>query len=416
MKKIIEVENLSKKYTISRERDAYNTLVGAISKKTKQLKHYLKHPLSSLPKQHSQEEFWALKDVSFSVNEGDRLGIIGRNGAGKSTLFKLLSRITSPTSGQAKIRGRISSLLEVGTGFHLELTGRENIFLNGAILGMTYKEIKQKFDAIVSFSEIEKFLDTPMKRYSNGMYTRLGFAVAAYLDPDILIVDEVLAVGDIQFQQKCLTKLNSLSSEGRTILFVSHDIGAVLSLCNKGLYLENGQVKLWGDINDCANAYMANHRDQSSCWEGDCGDEHIRFHRVSWSGPDSSREFVYQGEKLSVDIDCLLKEKGHHIGLGIEVWNRRNQLIASSHTWDDHQSSNLISHLGPQRVGFNLDTSLFHEGEYTIKLNCILKPHKLVLQDEIALRLPVYSTTNNIRTRRQEDRSGIFLGNHWIKH
>ena len=191
----------------------------------------------------NNEHFWALQDVSFDVKKGEILGIIGRNGAGKSTLLKILSRVTTPTKGTAKIKGRVASLLEVGTGFHPELTGRENIFLNGAILGMSRAEIKKKFDEIVAFSEIEKFLDTPVKRYSSGMYVRLAFAVAAHLEPEILVVDEVLAVGDAQFQKKCLGKMENVSKEGRTVLFVSHNMNAIEQLCTSCLMIENGKIK-----------------------------------------------------------------------------------------------------------------------------------------------------------------------------
>ena len=198
------------------------------------------------------EEFWALKDVSFEVQEGEVLGIIGRNGAGKSTLLKILSRIIEPTSGRVTLRGRVASLLEVGTGFHPELTGRENIFLNGAVLGMSRAEIRKKFDEIVAFAEIEKFLDTPVKRYSSGMYVRLAFAVAAHLEPEILIVDEVLAVGDAEFQKKCLGKMDEVSRrDGRTVLFVSHNMGVVTSLCPRVIWLDRGSVQAEGDTRDC---------------------------------------------------------------------------------------------------------------------------------------------------------------------
>ena len=192
------------------------------------------------------EEFWALKDVSFEVKQGEVLGIIGRNGAGKSTLLKILSRITEPTEGRVSLRGRVASLLEVGTGFHPELTGRENIFLNGAILGMTQREIRKKFDEIVAFAEVEKFLDTPVKHYSSGMYVRLAFAVAAHLEPEILVVDEVLAVGDAEFQKKCLGKMDEVSRrEGRTVLFVSHNMGVISNLCSLAIWLDAGQVRRW---------------------------------------------------------------------------------------------------------------------------------------------------------------------------
>ena len=205
----------------------------------------------------TSEEFWALKDVSFEVKRGDVVGIIGRNGAGKSTLLKVLSRITEPTSGRITIEGRVASLLEVGTGFHPELTGRENIFLNGAILGMSRLEIKSKFDEIVAFAEIEKFLDTPVKRYSSGMYVRLAFAVAAHLEPEILVVDEVLAVGDAQFQKKCLGKMQDVAKGGRTVLFVSHNMSAVLQLTTAGIVLDKGKVIFQGGAEEAVAAYTS---------------------------------------------------------------------------------------------------------------------------------------------------------------
>ena len=261
MPNTIEIRNLSKKYNLFHEgQTGHTTLVETLSRTGKKLFQRLRHPLNSMQGDFSNfEEFWALKDISFDIEEGDRVGIIGRNGAGKSTLLKILSRITEPTSGQVKIKGRLSSLLEVGTGFHPELTGRENIYLNGAILGMSRNEIKKKFDEIVAFSEIEKFLDTPVKRFSSGMYMRLGFAIAAHLDSDLLIIDEVLAVGDTQFQEKCFKKLNDLGTSGRTVLFVSHDIGAVLSLCNRGIYLDKGQIARLSSSNyiqECNNVII----------------------------------------------------------------------------------------------------------------------------------------------------------------
>src|ERR1039457_1430354 len=206
---------------------------------------------------HIGDQFWALDNVSFEVKQGEVLGIIGRNGAGKSTLLKILSQVTTPTSGEIKVRGRIASLLEVGTGFHPELTGRENIFLNGAILGMTKVEIRRKFDEIVAFAEIERFLDTPVKRYSSGMYVRLAFAVAAHLEPEILIVDEVLAVGDAQFQKKCLGKMGEVSKGGRTVLFVSHNMQAVSTLCSHAILLNGGSIQQQGDVHNVINGYVS---------------------------------------------------------------------------------------------------------------------------------------------------------------
>src|SRR5450830_1013889 len=223
MSVVIKVENLGKKYLISHQRtDRYVALRDVIADGSKKIARKIIKPQNAIPQ--LKEEFWALRNVDFEINEGDKVGIIGRNGAGKTTVLKLLSRITEPTEGKITIKGRIASLLEVGTGFHPELTGRENIYLNGAILGMARAEIRRKFAEIVAFAEIEKFLDTPVKRYSSGMYVRLAFAVAAHLEPEILVVDEVLAVGDVEFQAKCLGKMGAVASEGRTVLFVSHNM------------------------------------------------------------------------------------------------------------------------------------------------------------------------------------------------
>ncbi len=252
-KPIIEVNNLSKKYTISHvEKEQYAVLSDVIIKNAKNLFSKSNHS-----KIKSNDVFWALNDINFDIKKGERVGIIGRNGAGKSTLLKILSRISEPTSGTIRINGRVASLLEVGTGFHPELTGRENIFLNGAILGMSRASIRKHFDAIVDFAGTEYFLDTPVKRYSSGMYVRLAFAVAAHLEPEILIVDEVLAVGDAEFQKKCLGKMEDVSkNEGRTILFVSHNVPAVRHLTEKIIYLKNGKVEGIGSTPVMLEKYM----------------------------------------------------------------------------------------------------------------------------------------------------------------
>jgi lipopolysaccharide transport system ATP-binding protein len=252
---VIRVENLSKNYIIGhQQQERYTALRDVITNKVKSIGSLIQNPKSQIS--NSQEEFWALKDVSFDIKQGDRVGIIGRNGAGKSTLLKILSRITEPTKGSIKIKGRIASLLEVGTGFHPELTGRENVYLNGAILGMSKVDIERKFDEIVAFAEVEKFLDTPVKRYSSGMYVRLAFAVAAHLEPEILIVDEVLAVGDAQFQKKCLGKMEDVGKEGRTVLFVSHNMATVTTLCQRAIWLVNGQVNLDGDAEQITSKFL----------------------------------------------------------------------------------------------------------------------------------------------------------------
>lgn len=412
MPNVIEVSNLSKKYLLfHQEQPSHSTLVELLANKSKELMNRLRHPFSAPSHRSlSYEEFWALKDVSFEIEEGDRVGIIGRNGAGKSTLLKILSRITEPTSGRVKIKGRLSSLLEVGTGFHPELTGRENIFLNGAILGMKRSEIKKKFDEIVAFAEIEQFLDTPVKRFSSGMYMRLGFAIAAHLDSDLMIIDEVLAVGDTQFQAKCFKKLNELGSKGRTVLFVSHDLGSVLSLCNKGIYLEKGRILEAGNIDLCINHYLKTYRDKSFLWEGNVGDENIRFYSAALEG---EREFFYQGEvpKLTVEYEILKPHSDLFLGLG--VWNMRHQLLAYSYTFDNIEHNDRFNVPGRHRVTFSLDAGLFHEGDYLVKLNCSIHNVKKIIDDDIILKFPVYVREKNTRFGFSFNREGIFLGNKW---
>ena len=252
---IIRVENLSKKYQLRHaQAEGYTALRDFISDRARRLKSNFLSLSNRQPP--TKEAFWALRDVSFEVNQGERIGVVARNGAGKSTLLKILSRITEPTTGFAEIKGRVASLLGVGTGFHPELPGRENIFLNGVILGMSRTEIHRKFDEIVAFPEVEKFLDTPVKRYSSGMYVRLAFAVAAHLEPEVLIVDEVLSVGDAAFQKKCLGKMSSISGEGRTVLFVSHNIAAVNALCSKSLLLSQGSILQIGATSTVTERYI----------------------------------------------------------------------------------------------------------------------------------------------------------------
>lgn len=253
---VIQVQGLSKRYLISHQSERYETLRDVVSRRARKiLRRTGRRPQERSTS--SVEDFWALKGISFEIRRGEILGVIGRNGAGKSTLLKILSRITEPTEGRATIKGRVASLLEVGTGFHPELTGRENIFLNGTILGMTRGEIKRKFDEIVAFAEVEKFIDTPVKRYSSGMNVRLGFAVAAHLEPEILIIDEVLAVGDLEFQRRCLGKIDMIAHSGRTVLFVSHNMPAVATLCTRGLVLEKGQLLADGDVMKAIATYTA---------------------------------------------------------------------------------------------------------------------------------------------------------------
>jgi lipopolysaccharide transport system ATP-binding protein len=316
----ITIENLGKRYTIGHQRangdGIRHALEGALRDPLARLR-------SSREKKMQQAEFWALRNVSFQIKQGEVVGIVGRNGAGKSTLLKLLSRITVPTEGRIRIDGRIASLLEVGTGFHQELTGRENIFLNGAILGMTRAEIVRKFDEIVAFSEIEEFLDTPVKRYSSGMYVRLAFAVAAHLEPEILIVDEVLAVGDAAFQKKCLGKMGSFAQSGRTVLFVSHNVEAIRTLCQRGIWLKDGGLHKDGKAEEILEDYFnSTSNDLSfSCTnpdygliiqkvvlKNDRGEESGKFR----PGEDLIVEISYNAEKLVEQPYIVLGVRGIH--------------------------------------------------------------------------------------------------------
>ena len=344
---IITVENLSKAYLIghqSRKRDSDNTLRDVIVRETR----YIARKATDLVRGRQVvqgddvEEFWALRNVNFEVKQGEVLGIIGRNGAGKSTLFKILSRITEPTEGRVLLRGRVASLLEVGTGFHRELTGRENIFLNGAILGMTQREIRRKFDEIVAFSEVEKFIDTPVKRYSSGMYVRLAFAVAAHLEPEILIVDEVLAVGDIEFQKKCLGKMDEVSrSQGRTVLFVSHNMDAVLRLCTRGIFLEAGSVRAEGDIKTVVPAYLnsklssARVVDLSSSARADNCAGKARFANATPSDANSSWSIPF-GQQLSLDLSIDAQSSMTQVQLAIGISSNRGFQVA---TWTNSCSN-----------------------------------------------------------------------------
>ena len=273
----ISVENLGKEYQLG-ETERYQTLRDTISRAAGSLALRVR---GKKPPSKQRDRFWALKNVSLDIKQGDVVGILGRNGAGKSTLLKILSRVTAPTTGTARLRGRVGSLLEVGTGFHPELSGRDNIRLNGSILGMTKAEINRHFDEIVAFAEVEKFLDTPVKNYSSGMYMRLAFAVAAHLEPEILVVDEVLAVGDTAFQKKCLKKMDSVAREGRTILFVSHNMAAVSALCTKGILLEDGQVAATGSIAEVVHKYSSSALSSAWRWVGDFGDNHARL-KETW--------------------------------------------------------------------------------------------------------------------------------------
>jgi len=325
---IIKVENLGKSYLIGHQkagRERYTAMRDVLATNARQIFRKIKDIIQGKQVIYGEkiEEFWALRHVSFEIKRGEVVGIIGRNGAGKSTLLKILSRITEPTEGRVSIKGRVASLLEVGTGFHPELSGRENIFLNGAILGMTKAEIRAKFDEIVDFAAVEQFIDTPVKRYSSGMYVRLAFAVAAHLEPEILIVDEVLAVGDAEFQKKCLGKMKDVAGHGRTILFVSHNMTAVAALCQSGIYLKNGMVDLAGSIDSVIKRYM----EESSVGE----DSTIEELRLPGMGQDlcftsiemaNRQPNVFYGSPLVFDLEIQSKKDFDNVSVASNIMNR----------------------------------------------------------------------------------------------
>ena len=318
----------------------------------------------------SADEIWALRGVSFTVQQGEVLGIIGRNGAGKSTLLKILSRVTAPTGGRVRVRDRIASLLEVGTGFHPELTGRDNIFLNGTILGMTKTEIRRKFDEILAFSEIGKFIDTPVKRYSSGMYVRLAFAVAAHLDPEILIVDEVLAVGDVSFQQKCLGKMHEVASQGRTVLFVSHNLGAIRRLCTRGVLLVGGQVALVGDVGAVTGAYLEKAVVEKRV---------LAFpDRPDKPGSILGLKLVSPGRGLEEPLDVYdpleihMEYALHHATAGVNVGlslSRDGEVLFSSFDIDEEPELFGARAAGRYTARLALPRGLFKAGRYTVEVD-----------------------------------------------
>ena len=382
---VIIANDISKKYIIDHQKTARKnlTLRDTFSEK---LKHFFGKGEED---EVVQEEFWALRGVNFTVNQGDRLGIIGHNGAGKSTLLKILSKITEPTDGSVTIKGRVASLLEVGTGFHPELTGRENIFLNGAILGMKRHEIKTAFDSIVDFAGVEKFLDTPVKRYSSGMYVRLGFAISAHLSPEILIIDEVLAVGDADFQKKCLGKMRDVSESGRTILFVSHNLAAIQSLCNRAFYFEHGRLKLEGDTTHVVNNYLSHVAETTleHTWETPeqgPGNGEVRFRMVKI-------EPKYQDKKMYIDVRTPIR-------VCIEFWNmaERADLNLSLHLYAF--TGECIFNVGTSSQSFDrglvsaileIPGNFLNDGSYVVSIMVVKDTSSVIFQLPEALSFEV---------------------------
>lgn len=367
---IIKVEGLGKKYTISHEkREGYTSLRDVISNKVKGLtKSKVKDDFVK------KEDFWALKDLTFEVKQGEAIGIIGRNGAGKSTLLKILSRITEPTHGRIELNGRVASLLEVGTGFHPELTGRENVYLNGAILGMSRLEIKRKFDEIIDFSGVEKFLDTPVKRYSSGMYIRLAFAVAAHLEPEILVVDEVLAVGDAEFQKKCLGKMDEVAKTGRTVIFVSHNVNAIKALCSKGILLNNGLLKVHNTIDIVLNEYLKMGALPSIWVDSGLKLKNKIFNPLKFYLIDSEFNELAttnsNDEKIGVIIECELSYTKSDLVIGFYLYNSFGELVYISYQTDTVEPNWPKLKIGKNSLLCWLPTNFLNEGEYLMELIC----------------------------------------------
>ena len=400
----LSVQNLSKSFRIAHQGGlrGYNTLHDELTTLPRRLVQRLRGNGKS-----TSETFWALNDVSFDVREGEVLGIIGSNGAGKSTLLKILNRITEPTTGGVDIYGRVGALLEVGTGFHPELTGRENIFLNGAILGMTRAEIKRKFDEIVAFAEVERFLDTPVKRYSSGMYVRLAFAVAAHLDPEILLIDEVLAVGDAEFQKKCLAKMEDVAAnEGRTVIFVSHNMDAVCHLCSRCILLKNGQVEKSGDAAEVVAAYLGGEQDQPSVIEFPQIDSDARFVHAGLYRSDNESTHSFSVTD-PIRLDCSFDVRRHIEGLqfAFSVFNFKGDRIFYS-TVSMAKPAISIESPGKYHLTALIPPRLLLPGRYSITLALHTPKTKLYDVRKQALGFRILGTM----TDRYDGFSGDDLG------
>ncbi|KUK46267.1 MAG: Putative polysaccharide ABC transporter ATP-binding protein [Anaerolinea thermophila] len=382
----IRAENIGKRYLLGQNAGAYQTFRDTFQ-------GWIRNPLKKTVEDNEAEVVWALKDVSFEVRQGEVLGIVGRNGAGKSTLLKVLSRVTEPTEGYAEVHGRVGSLLEVGTGFHPELTGRENIYLNGAILGMKRSEIDAKFDEIVDFSEVERFIDTPVKRYSSGMYLRLAFAVAAHLEPEILVVDEVLAVGDAEFQRKCLGKMNDVAQEGRTVLFVSHNMSAILRLTQETIVLDQGQIVMRGPTPEAVDYYlnMGLTKQGERFWEApELAGEDSPFRPIALRVLNPAGQVVdtvNATEGFSVALEYHLEEAISGLRVGFYLMTTRGEYVFTTFDTDD---PNLFETYGQRAAGryisrCEIPANLLNEGRYVVGVNASTYMIKRYFQDDQAL-------------------------------
>jgi lipopolysaccharide transport system ATP-binding protein len=395
----ISVENLGKLYHIGTRQERYKTLRDS-------LVNALVDPIRRFGKSkggdRNQDTIWDLKDVSFEVKQGEVVGIIGRNGAGKSTLLKILSHITEPTEGRVRLRGRVGSLLEVGTGFHTELTGRENIYLNGAILGMKKAEIERKFDEIVAFAEIEKFLDTPVKRYSSGMYVRLAFAVAAHLEPEILVVDEVLAVGDVEFQKKCLGKMGNVARQGRTVLFVSHNMASIRMLCSAAILLENGSIKMSGSPDAVIGGYLSASHDAVLVREWSeaigPGDRYFRLLRLEiLQNGNLATEHVSTGTPLEVRVKFLVEQTAAHLQVGLELGTIDGIPLFQSFHSDGVET--LTLERGVHCLSCVIPAEILNEGMYVIRPLAALYFTRWILNSDLSIELRFQATLDHPRSQ-----------------
>lgn len=373
MNVVIKTEHLSKKYVIRhQQKESYTALRDVMAEKTKKLFNTIRRLDNNSSGIQKKEEFWALKDVNFEVNQGDRIGIIGRNGAGKSTLLKILSRITEPTEGRISIKGRIASLLEVGTGFHPELTGRENIYLNGAILGMHRLEIKRKFDEIVDFSGVEKFLDTPVKRYSSGMYVRLAFAVAAHLESEILIVDEVLAVGDAEFQKKCLGKMQDISmNQARTVLFVSHNMQAITNLCSRVILVNNGAIVQNDDTAKVVHNYLMSETSENGAiyWDDKTalGNSDIKLMAIKILDQNNNiKNHFFSKSKIRIEFDLLIDKMDDDLVIGFDITNEDGIVIFRTYQNDSKEEEWPQLVLGRNSIYCEIPGEFLNAGTYYV--------------------------------------------------
>ena len=383
----IKVEHLGKKYRIGGPVQQYQTLRENLGKN-------LTAPIRRLKEGRLvKDDFWALKDVSFEIAQGEVIGVIGRNGAGKSTLLKILSRVTEPTTGIAEIRGRVGALLEVGTGFHPELTGRENIYLNGAILGMNRQEIDRKFDEIVDFSEVEKFIDTPVKRYSSGMTLRLAFAVAAHLEPEILVVDEVLAVGDAEFQRKCLGKMSDVAQEGRTVLFVSHNMSAVLRLTTESMVIEKGEMILRAPTAQAVDFYLSRGYSQEGIrtWRPDEIPESAHpFRPISiklLNREGIVSDTIRSTEEIRLQVDYELKDDIKGLRVGVYLLTTRGEYILTSFDTDDAlmYEKTPVRERGRYTSTCTVPADFLNEGRFIVGMNASSYRIKSYFHDDQAL-------------------------------